>query len=198
MLRRNFRQHAAIDFAARQNIFDFLAFRQTLDLHPFRRLPARYLLLLIRSQLERTRRDTVFILKEPAHPERYRIEMGAHANDLSGKVFGLLNAARLMHKDIAVAKFSMWENRDGGKRRAAIHPAEEYTQLELADVKFKIAGKPPVPLFGREREDVQIDPFRFDGAVNQKTGAVVFVARKRQAEICHIMTLLCVLWILCG
>jgi hypothetical protein len=81
----------------------------------------------------------------------------------------------------------MWENRDGGKRRAAIHPAEEYPHLELADVKFKIPRKAPVALFGRKREDFQIDPFRFDGAVNEKPGAVVFVARKGQAEICHIM-----------
>src|SRR6476469_11070351 len=124
--------------------------------------------------------------------------MGAHADDLSRKVFSRLNAARGVHKHVAVAKFSVRKNRNRPERRTPADPAEKHAHLQLADVKFKTARKAPVALFGREREDVQIYPFRFDGAVNQKTGAVVFVARKRQAEICHIMTLLCVLWVLCG
>src|SRR4029078_9821797 len=90
----------------------FLPFRQTLDLHPFRRFPARHLLVLIRSKLERAHRYAEFILKNAAHPQRHRIEMRAHSYSLSGKIFRRPNAARLVYKHIAVTKLSVRKNRN--------------------------------------------------------------------------------------
>ena len=112
--------------------------------------------------------------------------MGAHANSFSGKTFRRLNAARLVHKHVAVTEFSVRENRDGRKRCAVPHPAKKYAHLQLADVKFEISGETAMALFGGQRENLQIDPLRFDGSVDQKAGAVVLVAGKRQSKVCHV------------
>ena len=153
VLRRNLRQHARVDRAARQHIFYFLSLRQTSDFHPLRRLPAGNLLLLIGANAQRARRHAVFFLQHPAHPQRYRIEVGAHADNFTGKVFGLMNAAGGVNEHVAMTEFSMWKNRDGAKRRAATDPTEKHAHLELANIEFQIARKPSVALFRRQRNN---------------------------------------------
>ena len=165
-----------VDFAAWQHVLDFLSLRQTFDIHPLRRLPAGHLFLLIGANFERARRHTVVFLQHTAHPQRDRIEVGAHADHFSGKVFRFLNAARAMNEHVAVAKLTVRKNRDRAKRRAPSHPAEKHAHLQLADVEFQIAGKPSVALFRRQRQDFKIDAFRLHGAVDEKSRAIVFVA----------------------
>ncbi len=67
------------------------------------------------------------------------------------------------------------------ERRAAGHPTEKYTHLELAHVEFQIAGEPSVALFRRQETTFKIDTFRLHGAVDQKARSIVFVAGKREA-----------------
>ena len=131
----------------RQHIFDFFSFRQTLDRHPFGRLPAGNLLLLVGANLERARRHAVLVLQHAAHPERHRIEVGAHADRFSGEVFGSLNTACGVDQQIAVAELAVGKNRDRAERRAARHPAEKHAHLKFAHVEFQVAGKSPVALF---------------------------------------------------
>jgi hypothetical protein len=66
---------------------------------------------------------------------------------------------------------------DRGEWRAPACPAEKNAHLQLANVEFQIAGKPPVALFRGQGDAVQIDAFGLHSAVEQKTSPVVFVAR---------------------
>src|SRR5262245_21888719 len=103
--------------------------------------------------------------------------MSAHADNFAGKVFGLLNAARAVDEHITVTKFTMRKHRDRGERRASSHPTEKNAHLELANVELQIAGKPSVTLFGRKRDDVQIDTLGLYSPIDQEARSVVFVAR---------------------
>ena len=50
-----------------------------------------------------------------------------------------------------------WQNLRWGKTGIALngapssHPTEKHAHLQLADVEFQIAGKPPVAFFGLQR-----------------------------------------------
>jgi hypothetical protein len=79
-----------------------------------------------------------------------------------------------------MAEFAMRKHRDRFERRAAPHPAEKHPHLQLAHVELKIARKSPMALFGRERDNVQIEAFRLDGSVDQKARPIIFVARQSE------------------
>src|SRR5712692_3705303 len=153
VLRSDLRQHAGVDFTARQYIFYFLPLRQALDFHPIRRLPPRDLFLLIGPNSQRSRRHAIFFLQNAAHPERYRVEVSAHADNFTGKVFGLSNTARGIDEHVAVTKFTVREHGDPAEWRAAGCPTEKHAHLELAHVELQIARKSPVALFRRHRDD---------------------------------------------
>src|SRR5437867_3163314 len=82
------------------------------------------------------RRYAVILLQHAAHPQRYRIEVGAHADNFAGKIFGLLNAACRIEQHVAMAKFPVRKYRDRSERRAAGHPTEKHAHLELAHIEF--------------------------------------------------------------
>jgi hypothetical protein len=48
--------------------------------------------------------------------------------------------------------------------------------LKLAHVEFQVAGKPPVALFGGQRDDGEVNSFGLNGAIDQKPCPIVFVA----------------------
>src|SRR4029434_1036175 len=102
--------------------------------------------------------------------------VGAHADNFAGELFGLLNAACAVDEHITVTKLTMRKHRDRSERHTASHPTEKNAHLELANVKFQIAGKSSMALFGRQRDDVQLDTLSLHRPVDQEACSVIFVA----------------------
>ena len=127
----------------------------------------------------------MFFLQDPAHPQRYRIEMRAHADGFAGKIFRSPNTAGAANDDIAVTEFAMGKHRDRTEWRAAPDPAKKHAHLQFAHVEFEIARKTGMALLRRQSNDVQVDPLGLDGAIDQEARSVVFVTGQCQTKFFH-------------